>query len=155
MWKPKLLSVDNGHLHGQKNKAETFPTKRVNFWFLWSLFFSKHHKRISFSFLLGHLQVQGWNNTERINFLDRITQANKMQTEKKNSFLFFLANIITYILSRNLHSKVIFPRPSSTEIQETCFCSRNESKTLYIYKSDLLKSWHHYLFWSLYSCVLT
>ena len=73
-------------------------------------FFSKHHKHISFSFLLGHLQVQGWNNTERINFLDRITQANKMQTEKKNSFLFFLANIITYILSRNLHSKVIFPR---------------------------------------------
>ena len=40
-------------------------------------------ERISFSFLLEHLQVQGWNNTEQINFLDRITQANKMQTEKK------------------------------------------------------------------------
>ena len=135
--------------------SQEFKSDSLNFWFLWSLFFSKHHKRISFSFLLGHLQVQGWNNTEQINFLDRIKQANKIQTEKKNSFLFFLANIIAYVLSHNLHSKVIFPAASSTEIQETCFCSWNELKTLYLYKSDRLKSWHHYLFWSLYSCVLT
>ena len=29
-------------------------------------FFPKYHRRISFSFLLEHFQVQGWNNIERI-----------------------------------------------------------------------------------------
>ena len=121
---------------------------------MWSLFFSKHHKRISFSFLLWHLWVQGWNNTEQINFLDRITQANKMQTEKKNSFLFSCQYNNLHIVTQS-PSQGHLPPASATEIQEACFCSRNESKTLYIYKSDRLKSWHHYLFWSLYSCVLT
>ena len=131
--------------------SQGFKSDSLNFWFLRSLFFPKHHKRISVSFLLDHLQVQGWNSTEQINFLNHITQANKMQTEKKNSFLFY--NNLRIVTQSPFQGHL--SRASSTEIQETCFCSWNEPKTLYIYKSDRLKSWHHYLFWSLYSCVLT
>ena len=134
--------------------SQGFKTDSLHFWFLWSLFFSKHHKHISFSFLLEHLQVQGWNNTQQINFLDLITQANKMQTEKKNSFLFSCQYNNLRIVTQSPFQGHL-PPSSATEIQEACFCSRNESKTWYIYTSDLLKSWHHYLFWSLYSCVLT
>ena len=38
----------------------------------------------------------------------RLQTKYKMQTEKKNSFLFFLTDMITYVLSRNRRSKAIF-----------------------------------------------
>ena len=56
--KLKLLSVNNGQLLDLKNKAETFVYKEVKdfnqtlrlFGLCGAGFFSKHHKRISFSF---------------------------------------------------------------------------------------------------------
>ena len=65
-----------------KNNAVTFSTKGQGlktklFEFLAYLepvVFPKHHKRISFSFLLEYLQVQGWN----IKLLNDLPQPHNM-----------------------------------------------------------------------------
>ena len=73
-WSSYCYINDNGRLCVQNNKAKNLSTNKSKifvslFEFLFyvePVFFpNNHNKCISFSFLLEHLQVQGWNDTEQ------------------------------------------------------------------------------------------